>query len=50
MHIYARKKCFQDYEVDSVSVPEDTMNLQGFDGGRVNASLSDRDFSLQTSE
>lgn len=50
MRIYARKKCFQDYEVDSVSVPGDMMNLQGFDGGRVNASLSDRDFSLQTSE
>ena len=50
MRIYARKKCFQDYVVDSVSVPGDTMNLQGFDGGRVNASLSDRDFSLQTSE
>lgn len=33
-----------------MSVPGDTMNLQGFDGGRMNASLSDRDFSLQTSE
>lgn len=39
MCICARKKYFQDYEVDSVSVPGDTMNPQGFGGGSMNASL-----------
>lgn len=39
MCICVRKKYFQDYEVDSVSVPGETMNPQGFGGGSMNASL-----------